>query len=90
METFDVNVADIQLEKASWLDDLNIGFSIQNVGVAFPLTHDEELQIPRNRAKESIAVRAFLVGIKTIDFTASRGETGQATIERLSFQFVPK
>jgi hypothetical protein len=90
LQTFDVNVGDVQLEKVSWLDDLIISISIQNVGVAFPLTHDEELQIIRSKTKESLAVRAFLFSIKAIDFTASRGETGQATMRRLCLQFVPK
>jgi hypothetical protein len=90
LQTFDVNVGDVQLEKASWLDNLIISILIQNVGVAFPLTHDEDLQIPRSKSKESLAVRAFLFSIKAIDFTATRGETGQATMSRLCFQFVPK
>lgn len=90
LQTFDVNVRDVQLEKASWLDDLIVNISIQNVGVAFPLTHDEELQMPRGKSKESLAVRAFLFSIKAIDFTASRGETGQAKMIRLCLQFVPK
>lgn len=84
------NLRDVQLEKASWLDNLILNISIQNVGVAFPLTHDEELQMPRSKSKESLAVRAFLFSIKAIDFTASRGETGHATMRRLCLQFVPK
>lgn len=90
LQTFDVNVGDVQLEKSSWLDDLIITLSIRNVGIAFPLTHDEDLHFSRNKTKESAAIRAFLFCIKSIHFTASRGETGQATLQRLSFQFVPR
>jgi len=90
LKTFDVNVSDVQLETSSWINDLDVSISIQSVGVAFPLTHDEDLQIPRKKSKESVAVRAFLFSIKSIDFATNRGETGQATMEHLSFQFVPK
>ncbi|KAF9529375.1 hypothetical protein CPB83DRAFT_789894 [Crepidotus variabilis] len=91
LKTFDVNVRDVQIEQASWLDDLNISVSIRSIGVAFPLTHDEELQLPRKRKnKEAIAVRAFLFSIKSIEFSTSRGETGDATMDCLSFQFVPR
>jgi len=90
LQTFDVNASDVQLEKSSWLDNLIVTISIRNVGIAFPLTHDEELHFSRNKTKESAAVRAFLFCIKSINFTATRGETGQAYIHCLSFLFVPR
>ncbi|KAF8973209.1 hypothetical protein BDZ97DRAFT_665381 [Flammula alnicola] len=88
LRTFDVNIGDVQLEKTPWINDLIIIVSIHSIGVAFPLTHDEELELPHS--KESAAVRAFLFSIKSIEFQTHRGETGQAVMQRLSFQFVSR
>ncbi|CAA7261639.1 unnamed protein product [Cyclocybe aegerita] len=88
LQTFDVNINDAQFQKSSWINDLVVSVSVRNIGVAFPLSHDEELQLPRTRSKESVAVRAFLFSIKSIEFESHRGETGQAMMKRLSFQFV--
>ncbi|KAJ3517254.1 hypothetical protein NLJ89_g626 [Agrocybe chaxingu] len=88
LQTFDVNINDAQFQKTSWINDLVVSVSVRNIGVAFPLSHDEELQLPRTRNRESVAVRAFLFSIKSIEFESHRGETGQAMMKRLSFQFV--
>ncbi|KAF8161147.1 hypothetical protein B0H34DRAFT_654233 [Crassisporium funariophilum] len=90
LRTFDVNVGDIQLEKPSWVNDFIINIWVQSIGVAFPLTHDEELELPHNKGKNYTAVRAFLFSIKSIEFGTHRGETGNAVMQCLSFQFVPQ
>ncbi|KAF4621408.1 hypothetical protein D9613_000735 [Agrocybe pediades] len=89
LNTFDVNT-DVQLESKSWISNLVVAIGIENVGVAFPLTHDEELVLPDRKGKESSPVRAFLFSIKSIVFDTDRGESGKATMEHLSFQFVSK
>lgn len=92
LKTFDVNIGDIELEQSSWISDYVITISIQGVGVAFPLTHDEDLELPRAKGKslDSCAVGAFLLSIKSIEFGTHRGETGKAVMQRLSFQFVSR
>ncbi|KAF7321613.1 hypothetical protein MKEN_00682400 [Mycena kentingensis (nom. inval.)] len=89
LKTLEVNVED---EKSSdpnaWLKSYYINVSILNVGVAFPLTHDQTLEIPQTGSRDSAAVRAFLFSIKSIKFGARRGESGEAKMEDLSFQFV--
>jgi len=89
LKTFDVNVGDVQLEQAS-VNNFIISVSIRNIGVAFPLTHDEELELPHKKTKDSAAVRAFLISVKSIEFGTHRGQTGQAAIHHLSFQFISR
>jgi hypothetical protein len=89
LKTFDVHVGDIQLERAS-VNDFIITVSIRSIGVAFPLIHDEELELPHKKRKDSAAVRAFLFSVKSIEFGTHRGETGQAVIQHLSFQFISR
>lgn len=88
LKTFDVNIGEVSLEHRSWITDLIVNVSIRSIGVAFPLTHNEELVLPIS--KESSPVRAFLFSIKSIEFGTRRGETGQAVMQRLSFQFVSR
>lgn len=92
LRTFDVNVGDVELKQSSWISDCIIAISIQGVGVAFPLSHDEDLELPHTRRKsqDSSAVGAFLLSIKSIEFGTHRGETGKAVMQRLSFQFVSR
>ena len=92
LRTFDVNVRDDELKQSSWISDCIITISIQDVGVAFPLSHDEGLEFPRTKSKiqESSAVGAFLLSIKSIEFGTHHGETGRAVMQRLSFQFVSR
>ncbi|EAU91786.1 hypothetical protein CC1G_04554 [Coprinopsis cinerea okayama7 len=89
LKTFDVKVRDVPREEArSWLGDYIINVSIQNIGVAFPLAHDHQLDV--GRSADAVAVRAFLFSIRSITFRTDRGETGEALMEKLCFQFVPK
>ena len=92
LRTFDVNAGDVELEQSSWISDCIITISIQGVGVAFPLSHDEDLELPRTKRKsqDSSAVGAFLLSIKSIEFGAQRGENGKAVMQRLSLQFVSR
>lgn len=86
LETFDVKVRDVQLEETtSWLHSYVLHVTIQNVGVAFPLSNDD-LQ----RQSASAAVPAFLFSIRSITFSTTRGETGEATMKRLCLQFVSR
>src|SRR5688572_29499021 len=77
LKTFDVNIGDVQEDKPPLLENLVLDLMVQNVGVAFPLTHDEELELPRFKST-SVPVRAFLFSIKSIQFKSSHGETGKA------------
>ncbi|KAF9268932.1 hypothetical protein L218DRAFT_892586 [Marasmius fiardii PR-910] len=65
-----------------WLNQYVIEFFIHSVGVAFPLTYDHDNSFGER------AVKAFLFSIKNISFETHRGETGQAKMKGLSFQFV--
>ncbi|KAF9465079.1 hypothetical protein BDZ94DRAFT_1351083 [Collybia nuda] len=91
LKTFEGGTRDTYIKaKASWLDTYAINVSTRNVGVAFPLTHDQDLELPQIGSRDSTAVRAFLFSIKLVEFGTHRGETGQATMKGLSFQFVPR
>ncbi|KAJ7287460.1 hypothetical protein C8J57DRAFT_1431026 [Mycena rebaudengoi] len=91
LKTFEVPVHDVQVEeKPSWLNAYVINMSIHNIGVAFPLTHDQNLEIPETGTGASPAVPAFLFSIKSIKFGTQRGESGEAKMQGLSFQFVSR
>ncbi|TFK75375.1 hypothetical protein BDN72DRAFT_832240 [Pluteus cervinus] len=91
LRTFEVRVKDIQAdEDNSWLDDYTVNVSIQNVGVAFPLTLDKELGVLGATRADTDSVRAFLFSIKSIGFSSQRGESGQAVMKDFAFQFVPQ
>ncbi|KAK1218471.1 Macrophage colony-stimulating factor 1 receptor [Marasmius sp. AFHP31] len=67
----------------SWLNQYVVEFSIRSVGVAFPLAHIYDGEKERE-------VKAFLFSIKSINFGTHRGETGQAIMKSLSFQFISR
>jgi hypothetical protein len=91
LKTFEIGGRDTKVqEKSNWLDDYIINVSTRNIGVAFPLTHDQDLELPHAGSSDSTAIRAFLFSIKAVEFGTHRGETGQATIRSLSFQFVSR
>ncbi|KAJ7770170.1 hypothetical protein DFH07DRAFT_1004242, partial [Mycena maculata] len=91
LKTFEVAVQDVQVkEQSSWLKSYVIKLSIHDIGVAFPLTHDQNLEIPQIGTRDSTAVRAFLFSVKSIKFGTQRGETGEAKMRGLSFQFVSR
>jgi hypothetical protein len=91
LRTFEVKVQDAEpMKKPPWLNNYTIHFSIRNIGVAFPLIHDHDLELPQTGSRDSSAVRAFLFSIKSIEFGTQRGETGQAIMKGFSFQFVSR
>jgi hypothetical protein len=92
MKTFEISVKDSQLrESSSLLIQYTINLSIRNIGVAFPLSLDQDLRLPqRSSNPDSSEVRAFLFSIKSLDFGSHRGESGQAVMHDFSFQFVPR
>src|SRR5882762_5356744 len=85
MRTFEVKVKDPELkEESTWLSEHTIDLIVKNIGVAFPLALDQDLELPQTGSHESSAVRAFLFSIKSLGFGTQHGETGQAVMERFS------
>lgn len=62
---------------------------MRDIGVAFPLTLDQELEMPQS-GRGSTTFKAFLLSIQSVSFGAQRGETGQAVMKNFSFQFVSR
>ncbi|KAK0460992.1 uncharacterized protein EV420DRAFT_1746434 [Desarmillaria tabescens] len=87
LKSFDVKVHDLEV-RSSWLDNYSIDVNVNHIGVAFPLTHDEQLQLPKSGSHDSSAVRAFLFSIESLKFGTERGVTGEAHMKNCSFQFV--
>lgn len=91
MRTFDVKAKDSRPEAASnWLTDHTVDLTIKNIGVAFPLALNQDLELPQTGSHDSSAVRAFLFSIKSLVFGTQRGETGQAVMKGFSFQFISR
>ncbi|KAJ7188161.1 hypothetical protein C8R46DRAFT_12137 [Mycena filopes] len=92
LKTFEVPVENVQVrDQSTWLKSYVINIAIYNIGVAFPLTRDESLEIRRSGGSaNSNAVKAFLFSIKSIKFGTQRGESGEAKMQGLSFQFVSR
>ncbi|KAJ8503140.1 hypothetical protein ONZ45_g11120 [Pleurotus djamor] len=90
LQTFETPAKDASSTPATpWLQTTNVDITIQQIGIAFPLTLDQELEMPKS-GRGSNSFKAFLVSIKSITFGAQQGETGQAMITNFSFQFVPR
>ena len=68
-----------------WISTTTINFQVTNIGVAFPL----EGPLVDLEEKTS-SVRAFLFSIRSLVFVSQRGESGYATMQGFSFQFVPR
>ncbi|KAL1748805.1 hypothetical protein HDZ31DRAFT_59984 [Schizophyllum fasciatum] len=92
MRTFDVktSTATETKETSSLLSDYVISVAVRNVGFAFPVIRDVDLELPQRGRKKQNAVRAFLISIKNLSFGTQRGESGQASVENFSFQFVSR
>ncbi|KAJ7647262.1 hypothetical protein FB45DRAFT_987066 [Roridomyces roridus] len=91
LKTFEVPTQDVQIKpQSSWLTSYVIDMTIHNIGVAFPLTHDRNFELPRTGSRDSSAVKAFLFSVKSIKFATRRGETGEAKMQGFSFQFVSR
>ncbi|KAJ7783252.1 hypothetical protein B0H16DRAFT_1877649 [Mycena metata] len=88
LKTFEVPIEDVQAKKqANWLQSYVINLAIYNIGVAFPLTHEPR---PQGASSGDHAVRAFLFSVKSIKFGTQRGESGEAKMQGLCFQFVSR
>ncbi|CAK5265757.1 unnamed protein product [Mycena citricolor] len=74
-------------DQPSWMKSYAITLSVQDVGVAFPLTNESSLEIPQTGSRDSHAVRAFLFSIRSIKFGTHGDESGEARMSELSFQF---
>jgi hypothetical protein len=91
METFEVNLPDeVFEEKSQWIKKYNIELVISNIGVAFPLTLEQDVQLPHSSNVHYTPVPAFLFSIASITFGAQRGETGHANMKDFAFQFVSR
>lgn len=91
MRSLEVKAKDSSPEiPSTWLSNHTIDLTIRNIGVAFPLTLDDSLELPQTGSLDSSAVRAFLFSIKSLVFGTQRGETGQAVMKGFSFQFVSR
>jgi hypothetical protein len=90
MRSFEVKVNDAEPKKSTWLSEHTIDLLIRNIGVAFPLALDQDLELPQTGSHDSSAVRAFLFSVKSLVFATQRGETGQAVMKGFSFQFVSR
>ncbi|KAI0051792.1 hypothetical protein FA95DRAFT_1675579 [Auriscalpium vulgare] len=90
MRTFEVRTKESNSEdQLAWLDDYSIIVDIKNIGAAFPLEYDNNLELPRG-AHQHVAVPAFLFSIKSVEFGAERNGHGKFTMSGFSFQFVNK
>ncbi|KAJ3575090.1 hypothetical protein NP233_g1335 [Leucocoprinus birnbaumii] len=87
MKTLEVKTRDAHVEESPWYSKYLIGITIRDLGIAFPITLEQDIQLPRFRAKDA-AISAFLFSISSIAFGINRGETGQAALKDLSFQFI--
>jgi len=87
MRTFEVKARNYQIEDTSWLSKYIINITVRDLGIAFPITLEQDIQLPRYRAKDA-TISAFLFSISSIIFGVNQGETGEATVKNLSFQFI--
>ncbi|KAI3619034.1 fermentation associated protein [Moniliophthora roreri] len=86
LRTLEVDAEQKEQKKLiSWLHQYVIEFNIHNVGVAFPLAHDHVVTFTPEKNRP---LRAFLFSIKSVSFATQHGETGQATMNSFSFQFI--
>ncbi|THH20420.1 hypothetical protein EW146_g951 [Bondarzewia mesenterica] len=91
MRTFDVKPKDTSADnRSSWDTDYDITFTVKNIGAAFPLAFDQNLELPQQRTTDHVAVGAFLFSIKSLSFGAKCSGSGQATMHGFSFQFVDR
>ncbi|KAI0035556.1 hypothetical protein K488DRAFT_82999 [Vararia minispora EC-137] len=105
MRSFDIRRKESKKEAsyngfATLFADYSIMFKIKNIGAAFPLALDKNLQMQRpqhperpqrSRSDFHAHVRAFLFSIKSLDFgVESYGSKGLFTMKSFSFQFVDR
>ncbi|KAG9119662.1 hypothetical protein FRC07_005207, partial [Ceratobasidium sp. 392] len=81
-------------ETKTFLDNRKIEFTVKDIGIAFPLTLQDDLMLPQMGSSiitplSPSSVPAFLISLSSISFVTQRYETGQAKLVAFSFQFVP-
>ncbi|KAG2036116.1 hypothetical protein BDR03DRAFT_898980 [Suillus americanus] len=90
LKTFDMRTSEATRDqKPSWFSEHTIDVVIQKIGVAFPLSLEQTLELPRTSSRDGPSVRAFLFTVRRIKFSAQRGEAGEMSTKDLSFLFVP-
>ncbi|KAH7888759.1 hypothetical protein F5I97DRAFT_2055646 [Phlebopus sp. FC_14] len=89
LKTFGVRRRSSDLEKrGSWFREHSVLVEIERIGVAFPLTFGQNLELPQLSGRNLASIRAFLFSVRRIKFSTQRGENGQMTTKELSFSFV--
>lgn len=91
MKTFNVNPRTTPIaDTGTFFSNRSVKLTVSNFGAAFPLSLDQNLEVPHTGARGSLPLKAFLLSIRTLEFRTHRGETGQANMKEFSFQFVPR
>ena len=96
LRTWDIKPRETRVrDPASLFSNRIITFSVSKLGVAFPLTLDQDILVEdlNPHASATFATSehpAFLLSISRMTFTSRKDEAGTASIENLAFQFVPK
>lgn len=89
LQTFEAPIKETSASSPPWFSKFNLDISMRDIGVAFPLTLDQELEMPQS-GRGSNTFKAFLLSIESVRFGAQLGETGQAVMKNFSFQFVSR
>ncbi|KAG1828967.1 hypothetical protein EV424DRAFT_1507935 [Suillus variegatus] len=90
LKTFDMRTNEATRDqKPPWFSEHTIDVVIQKIGVAFPLSLEQTLELPGTNSRNGPSVRAFLFTVRRIKFSAQRGEAGEMSTKDLSFLFVP-
>ncbi|KAG8700051.1 hypothetical protein FRC09_006205 [Ceratobasidium sp. 395] len=81
-------------ETKTFLDNRRIEFTVKDIGIAFPLTLQDDLMLPQMGSSiitplSPSSVSAFLISLSSVSFVTQRYETGQAKLVAFSFQFIP-
>ncbi|KAF9241526.1 hypothetical protein BU15DRAFT_87119 [Melanogaster broomeanus] len=90
LKTFEMQAKESDEQTASWLSEHNIVVEIERIGVAFPLTLDQSLGLPKWPSRDLSSVRAFLFSVRRIRISTQRGDASQMNTRELSFQFVDR
>ncbi|KAI0342100.1 hypothetical protein BDW22DRAFT_1358216 [Trametopsis cervina] len=92
LRTLEITTESSQLQDSSisWVDQHSVDISVANIGIAFPLTLNQDVRNPPLSPTDEGAVRAFLFSVKSITFNSQRAETGKASMKGFAFQFVSR
>jgi hypothetical protein len=81
-------------DRRSWLDRRIIALDVNSIGVAFPLSTQDDLFFSGGTrhpgSTNSSSIPAFLFSIHHVEFRTQRYETGNARITDFAFQFVSR